>query len=119
MTRPENPLLTVPPRPKRLDIAVDGVCVRALVDSGVKISVITSDLCLRLKTIPNPFPSCVLGVADGSTLPVLGTCTALVTIGNWQIFVFIHVLPHSPHDIIVGLTPFPYRNFCADRLLHE
>lgn len=102
-TRPENPLFTVSPRPNLLDITVDGVCVQALVDTGAQISVITSDLCRRLKKVRTASPSCVVRVADGGTPPVLGTCTARVTIANRQIPVLFHVLPHCPHDIILGL----------------
>lgn len=53
-TWPENPLLTLPTRDNLLEVEVDGMPVRALVDTGATISVISAKLCSRLHKVLTP-----------------------------------------------------------------
>lgn len=95
--------MTLPTRGNLLDIEVDGVPVTSLVDTGAQLSVMSAALRRRLKKVLTPAVPCTVRVADGSTSPVLGMCTARVTIaGHYSVVLFI-VLEHCPHDLILGL----------------
>lgn len=101
-TWPENPLLTLPTRDNLLEVEVDGMPVRALVDTGATISVISAKLCSRLHKVLTPALSHVK-VADGGTPTISGMCTARVTIAGRTVPVLFAVLQNCPYDVILGL----------------
>lgn len=100
MTRNRNPLQTA--RPNLLDITVDSVPVRALIDTGAHISVMSADFRRRLRKVLTPATSRVR-VADGGTPTVDGLCTARVTIAGHSTPVQFTVLSSCAHHIILGL----------------
>lgn len=102
-TRPANPLLTLTTKHNLLDVLVDGVAVRALIDTGAHISVMSSNLRRRLRKVLTPPMPRVVRVADGSTPLVAGMCTARVRIADHETAVMFTVLEQCPHDLILGL----------------
>lgn len=102
-TQPQNPRLAVLARRNLLAIHIDGVPVRALIDTGAQVSVMSSHLCRRLRKVLTPAPTAVLRVADGGTPPIIGLCTARVTISGHHTPVLFTVLDNCPHEVILGL----------------
>ncbi|GFV11588.1 general transcription factor II-I repeat domain-containing protein 2A [Trichonephila clavipes] len=84
-----------------LDVTVDGLPVKALVDSGASSSVVSQKFRRYLKKVM--FPShnhTVLKVANGSYVQPKGMCTFQIGIsGRMLSFKFI-VLPDCSHDIL-------------------
>lgn len=80
---------------------VDGVPVRALIDTGAHISVISANLRTRLRKVLTPAVSHIQ-VADGGTPAIAGMCTCRVSIADHDITVVFFVLENCPHDVILG-----------------
>lgn len=99
----ENPLLTLPTHHSLLEVQVDHVPVTALIDTGAHLSIMSASLRCRLQKIMTPSTTQAIRVADGGTVPVIGMCTARVSIAGRHAVVLFAVLACCPHDLILGL----------------
>ncbi|GFQ82219.1 transposon Ty3-I Gag-Pol polyprotein [Trichonephila clavata] len=86
-----------------LDVTVDGLPVKALVDSGASSSIISEKFRRYLKKVMFPAHNhTIIKVANGSYVQPKGMCTLQIRIsGRILPFEFI-VLPDCSHDIILG-----------------
>ncbi|GBN27531.1 Transposon Ty3-I Gag-Pol polyprotein [Araneus ventricosus] len=87
----------------RLDVTVDNLPVKALVDSRDSSSVVSEKLCHHLKKVMFPLHnSTVFKVANGSYVLPKGKCTLQIGIsGRIHPFEFV-VLPEFSCDVILG-----------------
>lgn len=93
----------MPTNQNLLDVDVDGYPVTALIDTGAHISIMSAAFRRRLRKLLTPASACVVRVADGGTVPIVGMCTARVSIAGRHTPVLFTVLAHCPHDLILGL----------------
>ncbi|GBM69153.1 hypothetical protein AVEN_229642-1 [Araneus ventricosus] len=86
-----------------IDVVLDGQLVRALVDSGASLSVISETFRRQLKKLLFcSSQNLTFRVADGNHVKPLGTCILRVTMQNQtQPFEFT-VMPKCSHDVILG-----------------
>ncbi|GBN12921.1 Transposon Ty3-I Gag-Pol polyprotein [Araneus ventricosus] len=86
-----------------IDVVLDGQLVRALVDSGASLSVISETFRRQLKKLLFcSSQNLTFRVADGNHVKPLGTCIFRVTMQNQtQPFEFT-VMPKCSHDVILG-----------------
>lgn len=82
---------------------MDDAHVVALVDTGAHISVMNSELRRRLKKVLTPPTVPLIQVADDGTFPVLGMCSARISVANRSTAVLFAVLERCCHDLILGM----------------
>uniref|UniRef100_L7LYP4 RNA-directed DNA polymerase n=1 Tax=Rhipicephalus pulchellus TaxID=72859 RepID=L7LYP4_RHIPC len=63
----------------------------------------SSDFRRRMKKVLTPPLTSIVQVADGAAVPVVGMCTAQLTVAGHQVVVLFTVLATCPHDLILGL----------------
>lgn len=76
-----------------LSVLVEGVCVEALVDTGASISVISADLCSRLRKVKTPYLGPSLCGANGMTIQPSGYCTVRIIIEELRHHIMCAILP--------------------------
>lgn len=91
----ENPLLMLPTRDNLLDVKLDGVLSRALIDTGAHISLMNANLRTRLRKILTPALSHGK-VPNGGRPAITGLCTCRVTIIDRDTTVVFAVLDNVP-----------------------
>lgn len=84
-----------------IDVLVEGVAVRALVDTGAVVSVISEKLCRDLRKVTTPLTNLALRTATSHFIAPTAQCTARVLIQDvWYAVNFV-VLPRSSYDVIL------------------
>ncbi|GFT85530.1 transposon Ty3-I Gag-Pol polyprotein [Trichonephila clavipes] len=98
-----NPPSTAKMTGNQLDVIIDKKLIRALVDSGASLSVISDKYRRFLKKVLfADAKSVMLKVVDGNFVRPIGKCVLRVRINNRELpFEFI-VLSHCSHDVILG-----------------
>lgn len=102
-TLARNPRLTLTTNWNLLDVIVDHVPVRALIDTGAHASIMSAAFRRRLKKVLTPALNRAVRVADGGTATIIGMCSARVTISDRSTAVLFAVIEHCPHDLILGM----------------
>ncbi|GBN69614.1 hypothetical protein AVEN_204843-1, partial [Araneus ventricosus] len=86
-----------------IDVVLDGQLVRALVDSGASLSVISETFRRQLKKLLFcSSQNLTFRVADGSHVKPLGTCILRVTMQNKTRSFEFTVMPKCRHNVILG-----------------
>lgn len=81
---------------------VEGVRTEALVDTGAALSVISMDLCSRLRKVKTPYCGPPLRCANAVLVQPSGVCTARVFIDGILHHIQFIVLPSCTHPLILG-----------------
>ena len=81
---------------------IDGVAVQALVDTGAAVSVLSGELCRKLKKITIPLSDVSLRTATAHHIQPSVACTARLVIQNVLYAVEFVVFSPCSHDIILG-----------------
>ncbi|XP_070393949.1 uncharacterized protein [Dermacentor albipictus] len=68
----------------------------------------------RPNKLLTPASARVVRVADGGTVPIIGMCTARVSIAGRHTPVLFTVIAHCPHDLILGLNFFSAHSALID-----
>ena len=88
--------------PNEIDIVIEGIAVRALVDTGAVVSVISEKLCRSLRKVTTPLTNLALRTATSHYITPSAQCTARVVIQDVRYAVKFVVLPRSSYDVILG-----------------
>lgn len=92
-----------PDRPSNmLSVLVEGVRVDALIDTGASISVISMELCARLRKVRTPYSGPSLYGANSSMIKPSGQCTVRISTGQLRHHVQCAVLSPCAHHLILG-----------------
>lgn len=94
----------VPPSSSQnvISINLDGHHLLALIDTGAAASVITLDLCIKLRKVTTPFHGRPLSGADGNPIMPVARCTARLTFAGVCYPVDFLVLHSCCYDVIIG-----------------
>lgn len=93
---------------------MEGISVKALVDTGAAVSVVRSDLCRRLRKVTTPFSGYTLLTAGKQNLIPTAKCTARICIDQIIHVVELVVLPSCSHEIILGWDFLTLADACID-----
>ncbi|XP_077508039.1 uncharacterized protein LOC144119243 [Amblyomma americanum] len=85
-----------------LEVLVEGVPVHALIDTGAAVSIISRNLCRKLKEVTMPLSEISLRTASADPIRPLAACTARLIIQGLSYTIEFFVLARSSHDIILG-----------------
>lgn len=95
--------MTLPTTRNLLNVTLDNVPVRALIDTGAHVSIMSAALRRRLKKVLTPALNRAVRVADGGTAAIIGMCSARVTIADRSTAVLFTVIENCPHEVILGM----------------
>lgn len=86
-----------------LDVVIDGYDVTALVDTGADYSVMSGELCRRLRKVTTQWDGPDIRTAGGHLVRPIGRCTARIEINGLRCPVTFVVLSKCSRDIILGM----------------
>ena len=88
----------------RLDVVIGEYCVRALLDSGSEINVISLSMCSRLGLIHNPLPELKMFTANGQSEDMAGTVeNVVIDAGGLKSKAHFYVSPSEcPFGVLLG-----------------
>lgn len=100
---------------------VEGERIEALVDTGASFSVISTDLCSRLRKVKTPYCGPPVRCANAAIVRPSGVCTARVFIDGILHYIQFIVLPSCTHPLILGwdfLSSASALISCRQRVIH-
>lgn len=102
-------------------MCVEGVQTEALVDTGASLSVISTDLCSRLRKVKTPYDGPPLRCANAVRIQPSGVCTARVFIDGILHHIQFAVLSSCTYAMILGwdfLSSASALISCRQRTIH-